>query len=189
MTPRPAVGGASTSGAPDVLELHFYPESDRRDYSAAVAEYQRIWTRHGPRIVALLETATGLPFAETFVNAVVFEGVSHSHPLALRASNDAETKLGALVHELAHRLIAGNRVRLGLAPYSPARERENHELIDLFLYDVWVDLAGEEFARRQVAVESGYQPFYRDAWQAVLALDRPARAAKLAELLTPRAPS
>jgi hypothetical protein len=154
-----------------------------------VAEYEGIWAEHGARIVAHLEAATGLRFAETFVSAVVFEGVSHSHPLALRASNDAETKLGALVHELAHRLIAGNRVRLGLATYSPARERENHELIDLFLYDVWVDLAGEEFARRRVAVESGYQPVYRDAWQATLELDRQARAAKLAELLTPRGPS
>ena len=89
--------------------------------------------------------------------------------------------------ELSHRLIRGNRARLGMPPYRPDRQRENHELIDLFLYDVWTALFGEAFARRQVAVESGYAPFYREAWAATLALSREERAARLSELLKPSA--
>jgi hypothetical protein len=125
----------------------------------------------------------GLAFAETLIEAVVFEGPSQSNPLRLRASYDPEAKRGTLVHELAHRLIRGNRTRLGLPPYQPGRERENHELTDLFLFDVWSDLYGEPFARRRVEAESRWQPFYGEAWEAILALDRGARAAKLAELL------
>jgi hypothetical protein len=148
-----------------VLEIRFHPESGRDAFVAAAAEYQRLWDEHGERIVAQLVSLTGLRFVEDVLNALVFEGISHSHPLCLRASYDAETKLGALIHELAHRLVAGNRARLGLPPYHPDRNREEHELIDLFLFDAWTDLYGEAFARRQVAIESRYQPFYREAWE------------------------
>jgi hypothetical protein len=165
------------------LRIRFHPDCDRERFVAAAAEYRRLWDEHGDRIVAAFGAATGLPFLEREINAVVYEGISRSHPLSLRASNDAEAKLGALVHELAHRLLAGNRTRLGLPPYHPGRDREEHELIDLYLFDVWCDLFGEAFARRQVAIESGYQPFYREAWDATLALGRPGRAAKLAALV------
>jgi hypothetical protein len=165
--------------------MRFHPESDREAFVAAAAKYQRLWDEHGEWIVGQLVSVTGLRFAERLLNALVFEGISRSHPLCLRASYDTETKLGALIHELAHRLVAGNRARLGLPPYHPDRNREEHELIDLFLFDVWSDLYGEPFARRQIAVESRYQPFYREAWKATLALDRAGRAARLAALVAP----
>ena len=160
--------------------VRFHPDSDREALVAATAEYAALWEEWGARIVAALEDAAGLSFAERFINAIVFEGISGSHPLAFRASYDREAKLSAIAHELAHRLLAGNRRRLGLGPYQPGRDREEHELIDLFLYDAWCDLWGEEFAQRQVAVESGYRSFYREAWEATLALDRAGRVARLA---------
>jgi hypothetical protein len=179
-----AIGGESVGvGWGPVPEIRFRPEPDEPALVAAAAEYRRLWEAEGERIVAAFGAVTGLAFAEAVVDAAVVGGPSQSNPLRLRGSYDAEAKRGTLIHELAHRLIRANRARLGLPPYRPDRERENHELIDLFLFDVWSDLYGEPFARRRVEAESRWQPFYREAWEATLALDRVGRAARLAALL------
>ena len=169
-----------------MLTIHFYPESDHPDLVGAAQEYQHVWDAEGSRIILSLETISGLRFVETAINALVFEGISHSYPLCLRASYATDVKIATLSHELCHRLIRGNQSRLGLPPYRPDQQLYNHQLIDLFLFDVWTDLYGEEFARRQVVVESQRQPFYKDAWDWALAFDRAARTAKLRELLTPQ---
>jgi len=165
------------------LQIRFHPESDQPALVWAAAEYQRLWEAEGERIVSQLAAATGLRFVERAMDARVFEGVSQSDPLRLRASYDEETKLGTLIHELAHHLIRGRRVRSAVDANEPDRERENHELIDLFLFDVWTDLYGAGFAERQVEIESQRRPMYRAAWVATLTLGRVARAEKLRAVL------
>ena len=82
------------------------------------------------------------------IKAIVFEGISNSgykwKPMRMRASYPPDTKRATLVHELAHRLIAD------LSSWN----LEEHPIIFLFVYDVWVKLWGQEFADEQVAVES-----------------------------------
>jgi hypothetical protein len=174
-----------------VLDIRFHPECDLAELVEAAAEYQRLWNHYRERILEGFRVVTGLEHAEGLINAIVWHGGSETCPLRFRAVPPEwagpveEFRRGVIVHELSHRLIRGNRARLGMPPYQPDRQRENHELIDLFLFDVWTDLFGEEFARRRAAAESRSQPFYREAWEATLALDRPARAAKLAAVLHP----
>lgn len=149
---------------------------------SAAAEYQRLWEAEGERIVEEFAAATGLRFAEDAIDARVFEGVSQSNPLRLRASYDQETKLGTLIHELAHRLVrGGGRGAPGVD--TPDRGQDSHELIDLFLFDVWTDLYGAGFFRRQVEIESQRRPMYREAWGVTLKLDREERSEKLQALL------
>lgn len=167
-----------------MLTIRFTPESEQNPALATAAvSYRRLWERDGARIVARLERLTGPRFAETEIDATVREAPSASHPLRLRASYDHETKAGTLVHELCHRLLSGNRARLGLRPYRRDQELDNHKLINLFLYDAWCDLYGEAFARRQVEVESRRRPLYAKAWAWALELDRARRAAMLRERL------
>jgi hypothetical protein len=154
------------------LQLSFRPAAPEPDIVSATAEYERLWATHGDSIVARLEAHTGLRFAERELHAQIVEGSSRSHPLQLRASYDRETKLGTLIHELAHRLI------VDAAP--PAvRRLESHEVIYLFLFDVWTDLFGGSFAERQVEVESQRRPLYAEAWRTAHQMDRTARAARL----------
>lgn len=102
-----------------------------------------------------LESHITLRFTESTVNATVFERISHSHPLKLRASYSRSVKLGTLVHELGHRLVYGARnPRVAFATARPSTE-ELHRTLDLFLFDVWTDLYGSEFAHEQVATECG----------------------------------
>lgn len=174
-----------------MLDIHFHPECDLPELIKAAADYQRLWDAHRERILERFRAATGLTHAEGLINAVVWHGGSETCPLRFRAvppdwdGQVDEFRRGVIIHELSHRLIRGNRARLGMPPYRPDRQLENHELIDLFLYDVWTDVFGEDFARRRVAAESRLQPFYSHAWEATLALDRTGRAAKLKSLLGP----
>jgi hypothetical protein len=161
------------------LELVFRPESDAPQLAEAAAEYTFLWIEWGVWIATELTRATGLSFPYTRLEATVCEEPSRSHPLRLRASYDRETKLGTLVHELAHRLV-GDRAERSARTLG---ELESHELIDLFLFDVWADLFGEKFARQQVEVESQRRPIYAEAWTSALAIDRRTRAERLSAQL------
>jgi len=154
------------------LQISFRPAATEPDIVSATEEYERLWVAHGDEIVARLEAHTGLHFAERELQAQIGEAPSRSHPLQLRASYDRETKLGTLIHELAHRLVVDT------APPA-ARRLESHEVIYLFLFDVWTDLFGEVFAQRQVEVESQRRPLYAEAWRTAYRMDRTARAARL----------
>ena len=154
------------------MQISFRPAAPESDILSATAEYEGLWAAHGDDIVARLEAHTGLHFAERELHAQIAEGPSRSHPLRLRASYDRETKLGTLIHELAHRLI------VDAAPPA-ARQLESHEVIYLFLFDVWTDLFGDLFAQRQVEVESQRRPLYAEAWRTAHGMDRTARAARL----------
>jgi hypothetical protein len=176
--------GAQADRAPNVLlspssvRVLFVAESD--SYTTAAHEYTAIWQREGSRIVATMEQVSGIrfdspPYADTAITAIVFEGVSQSgyrdRPIRLRASYPEPTKRATLVHELGHRLQVGI-----------ARGHDEHEVLFLWLYDVWVALWGQQFADEQVLVEKARRGPYPRAWDAALALSATERAAKFRRL-------
>ena len=60
----------------------------------------------------------------------------------------------------------------------------DHELLFLYLYDVWVELYGEEFAQQQILAEnkrSNKKNDYKAMWETALALSKEDRRAKLTE--------
>ena len=161
---------------PSPVHLAFRAESD--SFSAARDAYEALWNAEGARIVEVMERVSGIrfdspPYADTLIGAVVFEGVSNSGyrvtPMRLRASYSPDTKRATLVHELGHRLQTGVARRGG---------EDEHAVLFLWLYDAWVELWGREFADAQVLVERARRGPYPAAWDAALALDANARAAK-----------
>jgi hypothetical protein len=94
--------------------------------------------------------------------------------MLLRASYPPETKRATLVHELAHRLAAD-------VPF----KSDHHELIFLFVYDVWVDLWGQEFADQQVRIEGLRKGIvdYEGMWKRALARSAAERAQRLQDIL------
>jgi hypothetical protein len=170
-----ALAEAQDSGR--TLELNFTASAD--GFRAATDEYRAIWAKEGPRIVASMERITGLGFEPGPVPVTVYEGTSFSGqrggpPMVLRASYPEPTKRGTLVHELGHRLVAD-------VPF----KGEHHELIFLFVYDVWVDLWGKPFADEQVAVESQRRGLvdYEGIWKKTLAMSQTERASRLQQIL------
>jgi hypothetical protein len=159
-----------------VLQVNFTPSDD--SFRAATEEYRTIWAQEGPRVVPAMERRSGLRFEAGPIEVSIYEGTSFSgepggRPMLLRASYPAATKRATLVHELGHRLA--NDVHV---PF------DHHEVIFLFVYDVWVELWGQTLADEQVAVESRRTGAdYAGMWKKVLALSPTERASRLKEVV------
>ena len=146
-------------------------------FAPAAGEYRRIWEAEGPRIVAAMEGVTGLAFPGTPIDAIVSEGrpmtAYDGRTIRLRASYSPAYKKATLVHELGHRLALALPRNGGL---------DDHRLLYLFLYDVWIDLYDGDFADRMVRIERRIGPDYDKARTWALAMTREQRQARLAAL-------
>lgn len=92
--------------------------------------------------------------------------------IRLRASYPDSYKRAVLVHELGHRLA----LTLNRSP-----RYDDHRMLYLFLYDLWADLYGQEFADRMVALErqNSVHYDYDAAWSWALGMTRAQRQAEL----------
>jgi hypothetical protein len=166
-----SVALALAAGQPHVSFEAMTPRFDQ-----AAEDYRRLWASEGPRIIAAIESATGLPYPQAPLTALVREGPSmmalDGSSMRLRAGHDEEHKKAVLVHELGHRLA----LRL------PRSARlDDHRLLYLFLYDVWSDLYGPQFADRMVEAERRSKSHYdyNSAWTWALSMTRNERQALL----------
>ena len=149
-------------------------------FTEAAQAYHRLWSDEGAAIVDAWERVSALTFMQSEVTAIVYEGVSSSGnrdtPMRLRASYNADTKRSALAHELGHRIIGQLTTR--------PSDLDEHRVLFLALYDVWVRIWGNEFAVRQVEFESNLRGLYdyESAWRWALSLTSEQRLARFSEI-------
>jgi len=160
--------------------LHFIPIFEDQKFVDACNEYAEIWEKNRSSILETFKEIAGLELHEDRIAVLVYEGVSFSgrdqnDVMKLRASYDNDTKKGTLIHELGHRLI------FDLPTHSP---EEEHELLNLFLYDVWEKLYGKDFAAKMVEIESKRSDMYKNAWKLALNLDFNQRQEQFQKKLT-----
>lgn len=162
------LGGA----APPVIFTPVAPQ-----FASASEDYRRLWAADGARIAEAMERSTGLTFPPGPIDAIVSEGRPMAsfdgRTIRLRASYSPAYKKATLAHEIGHRLAFTLPRGTGL---------DDHRLLYLFLYDVWTDLYGREFADRMVGIERQIGPAYEAAWSWALAMTREERRARLAAL-------
>ncbi len=162
-----------------MVELVFIPEST--DFAPAAKSYSFFWKTDGAKIITTIENATHLSFKEKKIEVTVYEGISQSHPMKLRASNDDETKKATIVHELMHIISAD--YMLPLPEPQDALSLGLHKQINLVLYDAWNYLFGQAVADRQVIKESSVSQTYKFAWDWAMLLSKEERAQAFAKLL------
>jgi hypothetical protein len=160
------------------IKIKFVPEAE--NFTEATKEYQSLWQSEGDRVVKAMEKVAGLKFDETEIEAIVFEGVSRSgspgrSPMKLRASYPADTKKATLINELGHRYISHLEKR--------PEGIDEHSVLFLILYDIWVELYGEQFAKAQVEVERARRGPYPAAWDCALSLTKTQRESKFKEIV------
>lgn len=165
------------------VSVSFASQNKNRAFDSAADEYRRIWVAEGERVIEAMERVSTLKFPEKNVKVEVYEGPSFaglrmnrdgvptgtSGPMRLRASYSADNKKGTLVHELAHRM----NVQLKKRP----KELDEHRLLFLYLYDLYDDLYGREFADGQVAFGRTLKGLYDydGAWNWALSMSRDER--------------
>jgi hypothetical protein len=154
--------------------IEFVPAAPR--FAEATDAYRLLWESDGERIIAAMEAATGLAFPATPIDVIVTGGppmtTYDGRTIRLRADYSPDYKRATLVHEIGHRLAFA-------LPRS--HEMDDHRLLYLFLYDVWTDLYGRDFADRMVRIERRIPgPVdYDAAWTWALAMTREERQARL----------
>ena len=160
--------------------LSFVPVEPR--FADGAEEYRRLWEAEGPRIVAAMEATTGLEFPAEPIEVIVRQGAPMTaydgRTIRLRANCSPGCRRGTFTHELGHRLAL-------TLPRSD--ELDDHRLLYLFLYDVWADLYGRDFADRMVRLERRIpDPYdYDAAWTWALSMTREQRQARLRALRMP----
>jgi hypothetical protein len=172
---------AASPASGQSLTLTFEPESS--EFDDATHAYRELWASEGQAIVRALESASGMTFPVESVIVTVMEGPSWAgrDRMGMRASYPLDTKRATLAHELGHILI-GDRIPED-ADGEPTLD--HHDVLFLFLYEVWVELWGEDFAREQVEVESRRRGpnDYEGRWNRALSLGLDGRRDALASLL------
>jgi len=153
------------------LTIVFRPDSDNNKIILSTKAYQDIWDKEGEKIIEAMERQSGLKFKKRLINAIVFDGMSCSHPLSLRYNYSDEVKKATLIHELCHRLFVDNKVEI--KTNNPKfTSLEIHKRLYLILYPVWVELYGEKFAKRNIEVECERGDHYKKAWDWFLSLKK-----------------
>jgi hypothetical protein len=150
-------------------------------------EYRSIWQQHARKLRFGFRAVTGLDFRQRAITAHVCErrgaaAGSYHRPMQLPANPGAtEGKLVTLVHELSHRLLTGNGLRItdfgieDIAGKDTAKIRElQHRLIYLFEYDVMHRALGEAGGRICQHDEEQYRGYgagsYLRAWRWAMGL-------------------
>lgn len=163
------------------VTVTFSPAEKTPALNAAVDEYRAIWAAEGNRIIEGMEQISKLKFPDKSVKVQVYEGTSFSGrsggPMRLRASYQPDEKKGTLVHELGHRMNAQLTTR--------PQDLDEHRLLFLYLYDLYVDLYGKDFADKEVAFGKTLKGLYdyEAAWNWAMDMSREQRLAKFAEVV------
>jgi hypothetical protein len=171
-----------------MLELRFVAESDEPELHTAVAHYQMIWREFGATIVTAAKKITGLEFPMSSIKATVHNGHSKSHPLTLQATTNRQRSRGDLVHELMHILLVDNNIHSDVIADDGNHGERVHKLLDLILYDVYVEVYGHTFARDQVALEKSQNSDYKEAWEWTLNMTPAERKSKFQQIVATKTP-
>ncbi len=152
-----------------MLTINFYPDSDREVFEKAAREYEEIWQREGERIISSIYKNTGLNFFTKEINAIVYEGYSHSYPLRLRASHSKVLKTTTLIHELFHRIFLDNKIQFEGKIYTKEWDRNVHMTLSMLLYFTLKELYNGDVLKENIKKESiGDRA---RIWEEVLAID------------------
>jgi len=169
--------------------INFYPEHDDSDFEKAAKEYEMIWRKENKKILQSFNKISSLKFKEKEINALISNEIPYSTPLQLKAKATINEKRAILIHELCHRLLVGNEIKLKGIVNESNYSLIVHKLVDLILFDIWVDLYGKEFANAQVEIEkkvwnkNSLNP-YTKAWDWALSMSHEERQKEFKKYLT-----
>jgi hypothetical protein len=159
------------------MDIVFSWNGDSR-FESSAKEYSSIWAWDGENITRSIQRISGLAFSSRSLHGEIIDGPSQSNPLKLRFNYESDSKRETLVHELCHILLGENKLK--------ARAMNGdlslgiHMVLNLILFDILVDLWGEEFAKSAVEAESSRSEVYKNAWAWALKFNKMGREERFA---------
>lgn len=161
---------------------------DPLEITLATARYKQFWEENQDKIIQSFHKHTGLAFLQKQITVKVLDQPSsragtHNRRMELSSHRKTESRVGGnLIHELAHRLVIGNGIDVDTD--ASVWKYHSHRHINLFLYDVWVDVLGKRAADQELKAErTNTFDYYRKAWDWALAKSYEERQNILARLI------
>jgi hypothetical protein len=161
------------------MKIIFEPTEQK--YLMNAIEYQSIWDSYQIPILSAFESNL-LPFQEKLIKGLVgdypsnYAGISIDEPMLFRFS--VRHKLGTIFHELSHRIMLNYKI-----DYSKFLKND-HEFIDLFLYDIMKDIVGDVAAQFRVDYELTFpEEEIPNAWRFISTMSERKRKNLLNQIL------
>lgn len=150
--------------------------------------YEAIWNDYGEFIVGAFGDISHINFTEKTINVAVGNGDKDGNNFAGNQVNDpmllrynVRDKLGTIFHELGHRLILEHNYFI--KSKDALQISNEHQLLDLFLYDVIGLVFGESTANSRVRYEMSFsKKKYRESWEWALGIKKTERQSILKKL-------
>ena len=169
------------------MEVNLICKDDK--YNMHYTEYVVLWKSEGKIITDAIENALGLKFIESNIIIEIcqgyqdkgnFSGNSINENMIFRYNN--RCKIGTFFHELSHRIILEYNL------YNKVKEKYNlkdeHQLVDLFLYDAIEQAYGEEAALFRVEYEKTFpEKEFAESWEYALKMEKNERKRILCEMI------
>lgn len=158
-------------------------------YKMHYMEYIAIWKSEGEKIIEAIENTLGLKFKESEVTIEIckgynekgnFSGNNIEENMVFRYNN--RCKIGTFFHELSHRIIMEYDL------FRKIKEifnlKDEHQLIDLFLYDAIKNLYGKDAALLRVEYEKDFpEKEFGESWEYAFSKDQNERKILLEEMI------
>lgn len=158
-------------------------------YQMHYMEYIAIWNAEGNKIIKTIESSLGLSFKEEeliinickgYENKGNFSGNDITDQMVFRYNN--RCKIGTFFHELSHRII------MEYSLFDKVKEKYNledeHQLIDLFLYEAIEKVYGKDAAQLRVEYEKDFpEKEFKRSWEYALSMTVEERKSLLKEML------
>ena len=158
-------------------------------YQMHYMEYMAIWKNEGSKIIEAIEGTLGLKFKEKEIVINICEGYQNkgnffgndvSEQMVFRYNN--RCKIGTFFHELSHRIIM--EYKLFDIINEKYKLNNEHQLIDLFLYDSIEKAYGKEAAQLRVDYEKEFpEKEFKESWEYALSMDCEKRKKLLKEIV------
>lgn len=152
-----------------MIKMKFIANEDK--YVIYKNVYEAIWRKYGKKIITSIEKVTNLKYLESEINAIVgegdasgsnFAGSSIDEPMLFRYS--VRDKLGTMCHELGHRFIMEHDY-YNLTK-SNLKISDDHQLLDLFLYDSMEMALGNACAEERKNYECTFPDSeFKSSWE------------------------
>lgn len=152
-----------------MLKINFHPECDIPRFIEGAEDYKKIWQADGEKISTVIENISGFKFRAEEYNAIILDNKpSGSYPLILLSSYPFEKKQSTLIHELTHKVLPRTEAM-------KQSELENHKVLNLILYEIWIEVYGMEFADNAIKGEIIWSDIYKEAWNWAISLSKEER--------------
>jgi hypothetical protein len=148
-----------------------YPDwtpPSQEEVIAKVKLFQEVWSREGAPLLEQVCAFMGFGFRRDILDVYIVSGTPRdmSDPLILKSRYEPDEFIDAMLHELLHRLLVINGVKVNQRHKDESRTVKNHISVFAALTHIYRNILDDERRLRRI-IDGSHDPDYKRAWDIV----------------------